>query len=326
MSRCRFGITSDSQVKAKLIVDARDTIGEGPTWHGAQGRVLWSDNKIGLIHEAKPDGAGGWRETRQWNVGRRVGAAVPRSRGGLIVATGTEFITLGEDGTQTFFARLDVDSRHFHLNDAKCDPQGRLWAGTLDSDINVPGRIITPGRGALYRLDPDGLLTTMINGVTVSNGLAWSPDGGTLYYIDSYARRVDGFDFDGTTGTITGRRPIVVFGVGDGIPDGMTVDSEGCLWVAVIGMGEVRRYAHDGQLVSRVELETPVPTSCAFGGIDGSELFITSARVRLPDTASSTLTHGFSVEPDNSIGMRGAGGLYVCRPGVTGPPAQDFAG
>lgn len=312
-------------MKAKLIIDARDTIGEGPTWHSAQGRILWSDNKIGRIHEAKPDGVGGWRETRQWNLGRRIGAAIPRRSGGLIVATGTQFVTLDDQGVEAPFARLDVDPKQFQLNDAKCDPQGRLWAGTLDADINTPGRTISPGRAALYRIDAVGEVKTMVTGVTVSNGLAWSPDGLTLYYIDSYARRVDGFDFNGTTGAITNRRPIVMFDAGDGAPDGMTIDSEGCLWVAMVRTGEVRRFAQDGQLLARIVLETSVPTSCAFGGADAADLFITTARVNLPNAASVQLTHGFSVEPDATIGL-GAGGLYLCRPGVTGLPAQDFAG
>lgn len=307
-----------SHLNATLTIDARDKIGEGPAWDAAAGRLLWSDNAAGIIHESRPDGAGGWRETRTWNLGRPIGAAMPRAKGGLVVAGGTEIFMLSEAGDIEPFVHLDADPNRVRLNDAKCDSHGRLWAGTLSSDF-------TPGRGALYRIDPSGAVTTMQTNMTISNGLDWSPDGLTFYLIDSPTHSVDAFDFDAVRGTISNRRTIVTIPRGEGLPDGMTVDRDGYLWVAVIGAGEVRRYTPGGTQLARVEVSASAVTSCAFGGLDGTDLFITSASVQLPDVAFTD--YGFSIEMvKKSPTTPGAGGLFVCRPGAMGRPATPFAG
>jgi sugar lactone lactonase YvrE len=218
----------------------------------------------------------------------------------------------------TPFAHLDADPKAVTFNDAKCDPQGRLWAGTYAHDFRAAG-------GALYRIDPDGTITTMLEGVGQSNGLAWSPDGATFYYIDSFAHTIDAFDFDATLGVIGRRRTIVKIPLGEGAPDGMTVDCDGCLWVAVFGTGEVRRYTTEGALLARVSISAPAVTSCAFGGIDGRNLFITSAAIPIPDAILPIL--GCSKEQvATSHTALGAGGLFVCRPGVGGKPPSPFAG
>jgi sugar lactone lactonase YvrE len=306
-----------SHIKAKLTIDARDVVGEGPTWDAEQGRFLWSDDEIGIVHEAKPDGEGGWRESRRWNLGRPISAVISRARGGLIVAAGTEILTLDEGGGLATFARLDADPNLVTSNDAKCDSRGRLWVGTRSNDFS-------PGRGALYRVDPNGSVTTMLRNITVSNGPDWSPDGTTFYYTDSPTLSIDAFDFDMVRGAISNRRNFVTIKFGDGAPDGMTVDREGCLWVAVFASGEVRRFAPDGTLVASVEISSPAVTSCAFGGPDGGDLFITSASLRLPELF---LTYGFSADVVlNSHNAPGAGGVFVCRPGTTGKPPTPFAG
>jgi sugar lactone lactonase YvrE len=218
----------------------------------------------------------------------------------------------------TLCARIDADPDVVHLGDGKCDPQGRLWLGTQPNDF-------TPGHCAFYRADPDGTVTTLLEGVGLSNGLDWSPDGATLYYIDSFTRSVDAFDFDARRGTIGGRRSIVKIGIGKGGFDGMTVDREGCLWVAVFGPGEVHRYSPKGELLARVQISAPAATSCAFGGADGGDLVITSASIRLPPGVVSLI--GCSPETaETSATAPGAGGLFVCRPGATGKPATPFAG
>jgi sugar lactone lactonase YvrE len=306
-----------TRIKAKLAIDARDQIGEGPTWDTARERFLWSDNELGVVHEAKRDGAGGWRESRRWNLGRPTGDAIPRGKGGLVVVAGTEILTLGEEGEIVCFARLGADASLVRGNEVKCDSRGRLWVGTRSSDFS-------PGRGALYRVDANGAVTTMLENVTLSNGLDWSPDGSTFYYIDSPTFSVDAFDFDPVRGAISNRRSVLTFKPNEGAPDGMTVDSEGCLWVALFPSGQVRRYAPDGTLLAFVEISAPSVTSCAFGGSDGGELFITSAAMRLPDLF---LTFGFSAEVvGNAHTAPGAGGVFVCRPGMTGKPATPFAG
>jgi sugar lactone lactonase YvrE len=164
----------------------------------------------------------------------------------------------------------------------------------------------------------------MLQNITVSNGPDWSPDGTTFYYTDSPTLSIDAFDFDMVSGAISNRRSFLTIKFGDGAPDGMTVDREGCLWVAVFASGEVRRFAPDGTLLARVEISSPAVTSCAFGGADGGDLFITSASLRLPDLF---LDYGFSAEVvRNSHNAPGAGGVFVCRPGATGKPATPFAG
>jgi len=314
------------QISATLALNTQDIIGEGPSWDASRERFLWTDNKQGIVHEARQLEKNGWSESRRWNLGRRVGAVVARKTGGFVVNCGMDVCIMDDADNVTVLASIDAGSHHFHPNDAKCDPQGRLWAGWLDGDVNISGHEVTPGRSALYRIDPDGTVEKVLEGVTVSNGMAWSPDGSTFYYIDSQVRRIDAFDFDAKRGRISNRRPIVTFAPGDGVPDGMTADSVGSLWVAVPGTGEVRCYAPGGALLKKIDVPTPTPTSCAFGGRDGGDLFITSARVRLPEAAFYQLTRGISVEAKDFSTDAGAGALYVCRPGATGTPTSMFAG
>lgn len=305
-------------MRATLALDTHDTIGEGPTWVSSAGRIIWTDNAIGLVHEARSDGAGSWRESRSWMLNRITGAAVPRAKGGFVVASGTDLLTLDEAGVASTFTSIDDDPSVVKLNDARCDPQGRLWSGTFTHDFS-------PGRGALYRFDPDGSVTTILREVGLSNGLDWSPDGGTFYYIDSMRRSVDAFDFDPFRGSLSRRRTIVSVPFGEGSPDGMTVDSEGRLWVAVFGAAEVRQYTPDGELLSRVEISAPAVTSCAFGGSDRQELFITSGALPLPEGVARII--GCSAEMARiAHTAKGAGGLFVCRPGATGKPTIPFAG
>lgn len=304
-----------ARATAQFTINARDRIGEGPAWDAAGGRLLWSDNELGIIHEARSDGAGGWCETKRWELGRPIAAAIPRAAGGMVVAGGVDVFFLSEAGASTAFVRIDADPAIVRLNEAKCDARGRLWAGTIVADF-------TAGLGALYRIDPDGAVTTVLRGVTISNGLDWSPDGRTFYYIDSLTLAVAAFDFNMTRGTLGERRDVVKVPRGEGGPDGMAIDREGCLWVAVVGAGEVRRYSPAGKLLSCVAIGTAGATSCAFGGSDGGELFITSLGRRMPDIA---LSLGFTDAMMDNSGPQ-AGGLFVCRPGATGAPAAPFAG
>ena len=304
-----------THTQALLAIDARDENGEGPAWDAAQQRLLWSDNATGVIHEATSEGPGVWRESKHWNLSRPIGAAIPRRTGGLIVVGGTEVFTVDDAGKSTPFTRLDADPNLVTLNDAKCDPQGRLWAGTYATDLKSP-------RGALYRIDPDRTVTTMLDNVTISNGLDWSPDGATFYYIDSLTRSVDGFDFDPLHGTIGNRRTVLSVDVGG--PDGMAVDREGDLWVAIYGLGQVRCYAPDGALRACVDVSTPAVTSCAFGGLDGKDLLITSV-AHMPEAVLPIIGLGMDVVRQVAAAP-GSGGLFVCRPGASGKPATPFAG
>jgi len=307
-----------SRLIAKLAIDARSTIGEGPTWDAQGQRLIWSDNASGTIFEARSDGNGGWCTSRQWALNRVTGAAIPRTKGGLIVASGTEILILGEAGTVETFARIDADPSIVKLNDARCDPQGRLWTGTYAHDFR-------PGISTLYRIDPDGAVTTMLEQVGLSNGIDWSPDGQTFYYIDSFTAAVAAFDFDPRRDTISRRRNVIEVPASEGGLDGMTVDREGCLWLAIFGPGEVRRYSPCGELLMRIEASAPAVTSCCFGGADCGELFITSAALRIPDPVLPVI--GWTAElADNAARAPGAGGVFVARPGVFGHRETPFAG
>jgi sugar lactone lactonase YvrE len=301
------------QMKATLAVEDRDKLGEGPVWDGSQQRLLWQDHGSGIIREAKAAGANGWRETRRWNLNRAIAASIPRRSGGLVVPGGMEIFVMDDAGALSSFARIEAESELARINDAKCDSRGRLWAGTLTSNFQSGG-------GALYRIDPDGTVKTMLAGVTLANGLDWSPDEATFYFVDSFTRSVDAFDFDVDRGEISNRRTLVT--LKSGVPNGMTVDREGHLWVAATGGGNVQAYAPTGELVACIEIGTPGATSCTFGGPDCTHLFITSRAGRMPDAAKE-----LGVDPkmmDNN-GPE-AGGLFVCHPGARGMPAHAFAG
>ena len=200
-------------------------------------------------------------------------------------------------------AEVEADNPGNRMNDGSCDSAGRFWAGTMAFDDS-------PGAGSLYRLETDHRVVKIFGDVGISNGIGWSPDDTKMYYIDTPTKRVDVFDYDPESGEIANRRPLVE--VADCSPDGLTIDAEGFIWVAMWEGWSVRRYAPDGRLDRVVELPVSAVTSCAFGGLDLSDLYIT--------TASRDLTsEGHQAQPH-------AGGLFRCRPGVRGLPAHSYGG
>jgi sugar lactone lactonase YvrE len=194
-------------------------------------------------------------------------------------------------------ARDDV-----RFNDGAVDPAGRVWIGSMHKGETEPV-------GELYRLDPGGVLTRITKGAIVSNGLGWSPDGSRLYYSDSGLHRVDVFDYDPATGEAFQRRPFVDLSNVQGSPDGLTVDADGCVWVAMWGGGVVRRFAPSGQQDAVLPVPASQPTSCAFGGPDLRELYVTTARVGLSDAE-------LAAQPL-------AGRLLRYRPGPVGLPSAS---
>ncbi|MBA3453258.1 MAG: SMP-30/gluconolactonase/LRE family protein [Deltaproteobacteria bacterium] len=235
-------------------------------------------------------------------------AVVPRAGGGLALALGDGFWLQAADGSMRRvygIAQPEPPLGPVRMNDGKCDPAGRFWAGSMAYD----GR---PGAGCLYCLDIDGQVTEILRDVSVSNGLAWTQDGRTMYYIDSALQRVDAFDADPASGAIGNRRPAVPVPTASGIPDGMTLDDDGALWVAMWGGGGVHRYTPDGRLDTIVGVPCANATSCAFGGSDLGDLYIT------------TSPHGLSDADRASQPL--AGRLFRFRPGVTGPAAVAFGG
>lgn len=277
-----------------VVLAAGARLGEGPVWDARTSRLRWVDILLGRVHRFDPvTGADEFFE-----VGEDVGTVAVRRGGGLVLATRTGIVTCADDGAhRTVLHSLHTDPVG-RSNDGKADPWGRFWAGTM-----VEG----PGTGAaLYRLDPDGSLSTMVTGVACSNGLGWSPDGRTMYYVDTGTGGLDAFDHDPATGAISGRRRLA--SVDRGMPDGLTVDAEGCVWVALWDGWGLHRYSPSGTLLSTVDVPTQRVTSCTFGGMDLSTLYITSARDGLPSPSEH------------------AGSLFAFDPGVTGLLAGEWAG
>jgi sugar lactone lactonase YvrE len=304
-------------LSAELTIDARNVIGEAPGWDLPGNRFIWSDNERGVIHEARLDSQGTLTESGRWHVGRNIAGAIVRENGGFIVAGGTEVFMLDERGRSTLLARLDADPARVRLSSIKCDSRGRLWVGTLATDLSQ-------GCGALYRIDADGSIFPIIENASLSHGLGWSPDGLTFYHIDSPTRLIDAFDYDAVHATVSNRRTIIEIEEGSGLPDGLTIDCDGCLWIAIFGAGEIRRYAPDGTPLERVKVPVRAVTNCAFGGPNGTDLFITSAGKRLPAALSN---YGISNEILNAAHLAlGAGGVFTCRPGARGSPATRFSG
>jgi sugar lactone lactonase YvrE len=267
-------------------------LGEGACWDGAAGALYWVDIPAGRVHRLDAGGAHAC-----WEAGQSVGAVAVRAGGGLALAARDGFLALDTGtGAVTTLAAVEPDLAGNRMNDGACDQAGRFYAGTTADDER-------PGAGTLYRLDPDHQVTTVLAGVSISNGIGWSPDQRLMYYVDSPEHQVDIFDYDPAAGAIDGRRRFAAVGAGDVVPDGLTVDADGCVWVAVWGGAEVLCLGPDGRPCRTVRLPADNVTSCVFGGQDLDRLYITTA-----------------------AGPGAGGGLFACRPGATGQPTHPYRG
>jgi sugar lactone lactonase YvrE len=279
------------------VTDAAPALlGESPVWDAARGELVWVDIDRGLVHRRLANGA-----ERCVDVGQPVGCAVPRAGGGLALALRDGFALLpAAGGSPRLVAPVEPHRSDTRMNDGACDSRGRLWAGSM----SLAGDTRT---AALYRLDADLAVTCVLPGVSVSNGIGWSPDDRLMYHVDTPRRRIDVYEFDAASGAIGNRRAAIAVAPEDGRPDGLTVDAEGGIWVALWGGGAVQRYTPEGRLDARLELPARQVTSCCFGDPDLATLYVTSA------------SRGAEHEPL-------AGSLFACNPGVHGLPATPFAG
>jgi len=286
----------------ELAAAVANKVGEGPVWLVDQQRLLWVDITGQLLQWF--DSATGGVET--FAVGRDVGAVAPAESGKLVAAVGDGFLAVDPELRSTeLVAPVEADQPANRMNDGKCDTRGRFWAGTMGYDLR-------PGAAALYRLNGDCTVDTVLKPVTLSNGLDWSPDDRLMYYVDSKTQRLDVFDYDPDTGALSNRRTLLEIPEAEGLPDGLTVDAEGCVWLALWGAGRVRRITPAGKVDRVLELPVTQVTSCAFGGPDMADLYVTSA------------AHGLSAaelarQPE-------AGSLFVCRPGFKGRLPNRFRG
>jgi sugar lactone lactonase YvrE len=291
------GVRTD--LVAEPVGDVTAVLGEGPYWVPEDDCLLWVDIHGGQLHRTYfPSG-----ETATMDLGA-ASAAFPAVGGGILTAGGNRLALHlpAERGAQwTTRVIAEVPAREgVRFNDASVDPAGRVWVGSMHVDETEP-------LGELYRLDPGGVLTTVVKGVTVSNGLGWSPDGTRMYYADSPMLRVDVFDYDPAAGEAFKRRVFADLSAFDGVPDGLTVDADGYVWVAIWGGGVLRRFAPDGTQDAVLEVPVSQPTSCAFGGPGMGDLYLTSARVGLTEAE-------LEAQPL-------AGRLLRLRPGPVGLPS-----
>jgi sugar lactone lactonase YvrE len=286
----------------ECVLDAKAELGEGPVWDPAAACLYFVDIELGVVHRYHPESC----TSRTFRIGTMVSAIALSGSGDLLLAVHDGFIRLDPaSGVTRRIANVEADRPDRRMNDGKCDPAGRFWAGTMALDER-------PGAGSLYRLDADGRVHVMLQHVTISNGLDWSDDARLMYYVDTPTGSIDVFDFDVADGSIANRRSLVHIESGAGWPDGLTLDADGYFWVSLWAGGAVRRYAPDGTLDRVVSLPVTHPTSCAFGGRDLGDLYITSAATALT--------------PDARLREPLAGGLFRCRPGVRGRPAHRFKG
>jgi sugar lactone lactonase YvrE len=291
------------QPQAQLVLDSRALLAEGPCWDHRNGILYWVDI-IGMrVHAFHPESG----VNRTIQLDQVVGAAVPRHSGGLVAALKHGFHLLDmETGDLKQIADPEADLEHNRFNDGKCDAAGRFWAGTTSADEIEP-------LGSLYCLEADYSVRKSVPGVIVSNGIGWSPDGKTMYYIDSPTKRIVAYDFEVDSGKMSQPRTVVVIPESGGLPDGMTVDAEGMLWVAHWGGWQISRWnPQTGQQLSAIALPVAQVSSCAFGGADLDELYITTAGVRQSEEELARQPH--------------AGGIFRVKLPVPGTPANFYAG
>jgi sugar lactone lactonase YvrE len=277
-------------------------LGEGLRWDERRDELLAVDIIDGRVYRARVVEGGALSLVREYWVPGTVGAVAPVSGDdGWMLAAGRGFVHLAPDGSLRPVAQVaPFGSR---MNDGACDPQGRFWAGALALDFR-------PGAGSLYRLERDGNVEVVLEGLTISNGMDWSPDGTVMYLADSGPREVHAFAFDGETGSISDDHLLITVDEDVGVPDGLTVAADGDLWLAIYGGGRVHRYSPDGVLRQVLQVPAEQCTSCAFAGPGLDRLYVTTA------------TEGWSDEQrraDPSAGI-----VYRFDVSATGRPAAPF--
>jgi sugar lactone lactonase YvrE len=289
--------------EAELVLPAKADLGEGPCWDSQKGVLYWVNILGKTVNVYDPEA----NENREIDVDQLVGTVVPRKSGGITVAMEKGFYFLDLD-TEQLTEIVDPESQlpENRFNDGKCDPYGRFWAGTLSLSEEQ-------GKGSLYCLYQDFSVEKKVGNLTISNGLAWSPDHKFMYLIDTPTKKVTRFDYDGETGAIENPVAVIEFKEGHGYPDGMTIDDEGMLWIAHWAGAQVSRWNPEtGEQLSSISVPALNVTSCTFGGADLKTLYITTARKNMTkeELEKYPLT----------------GGLFKIETDVKGSPAYSFGG
>lgn len=280
---------------AAVAVSTPASVGEGPWWDAERERLLWVDIPAGVVHAHVP--ATG--STTRTALGEATGFIVGRSAGGYLAGTAAGIVGLDADLEPTGLIAVPPDlDRRRRINDGVCDPAGRVLLGTVDPSGEETG--------TLWSMSADGEFCALVDGVRMSNGLAFSPDGRRLYYVDSLARTVDRFAYDPDTGAVSDRRCLCRVPESAGLPDGLAVDERGCLWLAIWGAGEIWRLTPDGEPAGVVNVAAARTTSCAFGGPDRDRLYVTTARDGAGDLDARTRDVAPGAVFVADVGARGA--------------------
>jgi L-arabinonolactonase len=286
----------------ECVLPAAALLGESPVWCPLDNVLYWVDIKRPAVHRFHP----GTGSSRSWLMKEEVTSIGLRQGGGAILSLRSivstfDFLT----GKVSKLTAPILQQPNMRFNDGRCDRRGRFWVGSLHEERQ-------PETASLYRIDPNGLYTETLKGITVSNGIAWSPDSRVLYFADSWTRTIFSFDFDLESGTLHNKKIFVQLPEGAGVPDGATVDAEGFLWSAIFDGGCVTRYAPDGSVDRVIKMPVQRPTSCAFGGDNLGVLYVTSASMGLTE--------------QQRIDAPLAGGLFAIDAGVKGLSEPRFAG
>ncbi|MCH5584441.1 SMP-30/gluconolactonase/LRE family protein [Shimazuella sp. AN120528] len=286
-----------------LILDAKAELGEGPSWDACRKVLYWVDITRFRLHVYNPY----TKEHTVFNTGQYIGAVVPRQSGGVVMAMEHGFYAFDfETKKMTLIGTVELDKPNNRFNDGKCDAAGRFWAGTMSHDY-------TPYAGALYVLDADWTIRKVLDRVTISNGITWNPDSSIMYFIDSMTKKVMAFDYNLATAEMYNPRVVAKFKDESSMPDGMTSDVEGMLWIAVWNGHSLTRWnPNTCALLERINIPATRPTSCVFGGKSLRNLYITSARIGLEESILANEPH--------------AGGLFVMKTNVKGLPTYAFGG
>lgn len=258
------GLNPDKE--AVLELDAKANLGEGAIWHPTENKLYWVDIEGKLLHIYDPE----TQTNKSLPVGARIGTVVPVADGGVLVALQTGIHKLDTKTGKLQWLNNPLPDSAMRFNDGKCDPAGRFWVGSLAMDSRKRG-------ASLYRMEASGKVHTVLDSVTISNGIVWTADKKNMYYNDTPTMTVQAFDYNNTTGELSNRRIAVRIPQGIGAPDGMTIDAEGKLWVALWGGYAVARFdPNTGALLEKIKVPAPHVTSCAFGGKNLETLYITT--------------------------------------------------
>jgi sugar lactone lactonase YvrE len=288
-------------VQVELTYESKSILGEGAFWDHKNERLYWVDIDGLKVHIYDPK----TKENRSFDTPTQVGTVVPKNKNEAVIALADGVYMLNTDtGAINLLSDVESAMTYNRFNDGKCDPNGNLWVGSMHIEQSSP-------KANLYKVDPLGKATKMLDSITISNGIVWTQDKKTMYYIDTPTGHIRAFDFDPINSTISNERVAVVVPESLGYPDGMTIDSEDKLWVGLWNGNSVARFDPiSGTLMSKIEVPAHNVTSCSFGGKNFEILYITTASVDMTE------------EEHKKYPL--AGSLFEVKPGVVGVKGNFF--